>query len=336
MKLALIGCGTVGRAFVELLAMKQEELKKSKKSLELCCVMNSKGGIFSASGFDCGELHNYLGSGQELSQHPGFISEEINIDFIIEKSKVETVVLVTPTNKETGEPGITYIRKLLKKGINVITADKGPVLLAYHELAKLAEDNKVRLGIGCTTGGALPSINAGLIDLAGADIYKIQGVLNGTTNFIINEMERKLVSYEEALKEAQRLGIAETNPSLDVEGWDTATKLLILTNVLMKADKTLKDIQLQGITGLNPEDIQSACKEGKKYKLIGTASKEKNDIKISVRLEKVDSTSEFYIVDGKNKAVKYYSDTLGELTVIGGASGAIPAAASLLRDIINI
>lgn len=336
MKLALIGCGTVGKAFIELLDMKKEELNRSGNNLELCAVLNSKGGIYDPSGFDFKKLYSHLSRGGSLCEYLEHSSQDIDIDFIIEKTDIDTVVLTTPTNKETGEPGITYIRKLLKSGINVITADKGPILLAYNELKKIAEENKAKIGIGCTTGGALPSINAGLIDLAGADIYKIQGVLNGTTNFIINEMESNLVSYEAALKKAQELGIAETNPSLDVEGWDTATKLLILTNVLMKGNKTLKDVNVEGITGLTVEEIEKANKERKRYKLIGTAVREDNEIKITVKLDKIDNTNEFYFVDGKNKAVKYYTDILGELTVIGGASGALPAAASLLRDIINI
>jgi homoserine dehydrogenase len=334
MRLLLIGCGNVGKAFIELLAMKEEYLKSNNINIELCGVLTSKGGIYDSLGFNCEELYKYLKEYGCLYSYP-LHKKEINIDSFIGKG-IDAAVLTTPTNKETGEPGITYMQRLLDNGIHVITADKGPILLAYKELKELSLKNNVEIGIGCTTGGALPSINAGLIDLAGADIYKIQGILNGTTNFIIDEMEESSLSYEEALKKAQELGIAETNPALDVEGWDTATKLLILSNVLMKSSKTLKDINVEGITKLTAREVQESRKEGRKYKLIGTAVKKNKDVEISVKLEEVDQSSEFYSVAGKNKAVKYYSDTLGELTVIGGASGVIPAAASLLRDIVNI
>jgi homoserine dehydrogenase len=255
---------------------------------------------------------------------------------MLQNKDVDVVIELTPTNKETGEPGMTHIRKSLECGLNVVTANKGPILLAYKELKDIAVKNEVQLGIGCTTGGALPSINAGMMDLAGADIISIEGVLNGTTNFIINEMENKVITYLEALKNAQQLGIAETNPELDVEGWDTATKLTILTNVLMNEEKVLSDISVEGITKITPVEVAKCLEEGNKYKLVGKTVKENGEIQMTVKLEKLDSSHPLYVVDGKNKAVRYVSDVLGDLTIIGGASGVIPASASVLRDLINI
>jgi homoserine dehydrogenase len=186
---------------------------------------------------------------------------------MLQNRDVDVVIEMTPTNKETGEPGMTHIKKSLENGINVITANKGPILLAYKQLKNTAIKNGVQLGIGCTTGGALPSINGGIMDLAGANIQSIEGVLNGTTNFILNEMEQSGVTYQEALKKAQNLGIAETNPVMDVDGWDTASKLLILTNVLMNEDKHLEDISVEGITDITPQEVKNCLAEGKKYKL---------------------------------------------------------------------
>ena len=208
--------------------------------------------------------------------------------------------------------------------------------LAYHKLAALAKSCGVQLGIGCTTGGALPSVNAGMIDMAGSSISSIEGVLNGTTNFILKYMEDHHCEYEQALKIAQECGIAETNPTLDVEGWDTAGKLLILTNVLMGEEKTLADIKVSGITSLTAADIESAAAAGLKYKLVGKTVNKDGQLQMSVGLERLPAEHLLYSVEGKNKAVRYVSDTLGELAVIGGASGVIPAAASILRDIVNI
>jgi homoserine dehydrogenase len=149
-------------------------------------------------------------------------------------------------------------------------------------------------------------------------------------------MEDTGCTYDIALKKAKDFGIAEANPSFDVEGWDTAFKLLILTNVIMKEEKKLSDIKIEGITRLTPEDIKIAQKEEKRYKLIGQTKREEKELNIVVRLEKVGKEHTFYNVDGKNKAVRYISDTLGELTLVGGASGTTAAAASILRDIIYI
>lgn len=334
--MAIIGFGGVGKAFLKLLQDKQEYLKNEGLEPVVNYVMNSRGGIYKKDGININHFLEFVEHSDDIKDYHYGTSNGITFDDMLQNNDVDFLVEMTPTNKTTGEPGMTYITKALKNGINVVTSNKGPILLAYKKLKELAKANNVQLGIGCTTGGALPTINGGIMDLAGSDILSIEGVLNGTTNFIIDEIEKNGVTYKEALLKAQKQGIAETDPSLDVEGWDTAIKLLILTNVLMNDDKTLNDVSVKGITCITPEDVQKALSEGKKYKLIGKTIKEKDTIEISVNLEKVGPNNPFFFVDGKNKAVRYQSDTLGDLTIIGGQSGVVAAAASVLRDILNI
>ena len=331
-KLAVIGIGGVGRAFLKLLNDKKKSLLKEGLEFTVNYIMNSKGGIYKENGFNLNQCLDL--SNQKVYTKDNY--ENVNFDELLQKNNIDFLVELTPTNKTTGEPGMTYIKKALKHGINVVTSNKGPILLAYKRLKQIAKDNNVQLGIGCTTGGALPTINGGVIDLAGSNILSIEGVLNGTTNYIINEMEKGGNTYEQALLKAQRQGIAETDPYLDVEGWDTAIKLLILTNVLFDVDRTLDDVSVKGITHITPKDIQDALNEGIKFKLIGKSYKANNEIKIEVGLKKIGSENPFYFVDGKNKAVRYQSDTLGDLTIMGGQSGIVAAAASVLRDIVNI
>ncbi len=326
MRLAVIGFGGVGKAFLKLLNDKKEELLEEDIDLKVNYILSSRGGIYNPKGINTMEFLN----------NSTTFSKDIIFDTILKNRDVDMVVEMTPTNMEDGEPGMTHITKSLENGFHVVTANKGPILLAYKRLKEIAAKNNVQLGIGCTTGGALPTVNGGIIDLAGSKILSIEGVLNGTSNFILNEMESKGVEYMEALKMAQKLGIAETNPSLDVDGWDTATKLLILTNVLMNQNKTMNDVKVEGITSITSADIKEAAKNGLKYKLIGRTIKKEKDLEISVSLQKIDTDNHLYGVEGKNKAVRYVSDTLGDLTIIGGASGVTPAAASILRDIVNI
>jgi len=331
-KLAIVGIGGVGRAFLKLLNDKKISLKKEGLEFIVTFIMNSKGGVFNKDGID---IDDYL----KLSKHCIDIDdyyEKMDFNEMLQRKNIDFLIEITPTNKETGEPGLTYIRKALEHGINVVTSNKGPILLAYKTLRQIARDNGVQLGIGCTTGGALPAINGGIIDLAGSDILSIEGVLNGTTNYIINEMEKKDITYEQALLKAQKAGIAETDSYLDVEGWDTAIKLLILTNVLLGSDKTLDDVSIKGITHITSKDIQNALSKGMKYKLIGKALKENNDITIDVGLKRIGKDDPFFFVDGKNKAVRYQSDTLGDLVIMGGQSDVVAAAASILRDIVNV
>lgn len=336
MRIALAGFGGVGRAFVELLEGKKEYLKNEGLNISLNYVISSRGGIYNPEGIDLPHLIEFSKLHRDITKYPYGGSEDIGFKDIMENRDIDLLVEMTPTNKETGEPGMTHITEALVRGIHVVTANKGPVLLAYKRLRDIALENKVQLGIGCTTGGALPAINGGIMDMAGSKILSIEGVLNGTTNFILKEMEEKKITYAEALKKAQELGIAERNPYLDVEGWDTAIKLLILTNILIGEEMTLKDVLVEGITEITPEDIEEANRNGEKYKLLGKAVIREGKIAASVGPERLDKNHPLYGVDGKNKAVRYTSDTLGDLTIIGGASGVTPAAASVLRDIINI
>ena len=337
MNIGIVGFGGVGKAFLKLLYDKKAELESEGIYIRINYVIGRTGGVYNKHGIDLQRFINFLSAEKDIAKYcDGANIEDINFDLMLDNKDIDMLVEMTPTNIENGEPGMTYIRRCLENNINVVTSNKGPILTAYKELYNLAKANNVQLGIGCTTGGALPAINGGLIDLAGSEITSIEGVLNGTTNFILKEMEDTGCDYADALKEAQKLGIAETNPSLDVEGFDTASKLLILTNVLMNTEKTMKDISIEGITKLTPDDIKKANSLNKKYKLVGKTEIADNKLKMTVKLQLLAPSNPLYGVEGKNKAVRYISNTLGELTIIGGASGVTPAAASILRDIVNI
>ncbi len=336
MKIAIIGYGGVGRAFTLLLNNKKADLLKIGLDLQVNYIIGRVGGVYSKEGIQIEDLMEFTKNNKDFTDYPNGGSKSLNFDDIIKNKDIDLVVETTPTNLVDGEPANNHIHKSLEAGFHVVTGNKGPLLFNYRKLKDLAIKNKVQLGIGCTTGGALPSINAGIFDLAGSRIEKIEGVLNGTTNFIIKTMESQQIEYKEALRMAQEQGIAESNPSLDVEGLDTATKILILTNVLLDKDYKLEDTTIEGITNLKVSDINKALDEGKKYKLIGRAIRKNDEMLISVQPEKVSAESPFYYVDGKNKGLSFTSDTLGDLFIMGGASGVIPAAASILRDIINI
>lgn len=335
MKIAIIGYGGVGKSLIRLLEMQKELLQKENLCIDVVYVIDYYGGIYIADGIALPDLIAFTNNETDITKFTGG-SPTISVDNVVNDASIDLAVIMTPTNKETGKPGIDYTRALLSAGKHVVISDKGPIMLAYTELKSLADLNGVQLGIGCTTGGALPSINGGIIDMAGAKINSIEGVLNGTTNFILKYMEEHGCEYADALREAQACGIAETDPTLDVEGWDTAGKLLILTNVLMNETKTLQDIHVEGITKVSAEDVKKASAENCKFKLVGKTQQTDTGLCMTVRLEKLSSDQLLYGVEGKNKAVRYTSDTLGEIVIIGGASGVIPAAASILRDIVNI
>lgn len=331
MDIGIIGFGGVGKAFIDLLIKKEEYLKKIGLNINIKYIIKSNGGIYSSRGIN---LKDIINKNYRL-EDCGF-KDNMNINTIIKNKDIDTLIELTSTNIETGEPGLNHIKLALENGINVVTGNKGPILLEYNILKKIADKNNVRLGIGCTTGGALPSVNVGSFDIAGAEILSIEGVLNGTSNFILNEMYEREIDYKEGLNEAIRLGIAEANYKLDVEGYDTASKILILANVLMNSNISIKDIEIKGINKLEKSYILKEKSKGNKIKLIGKVYREDNLIKAYVRPEVVDISHPLYFVDNKNKGVLYRTDTLGDISIIGGASGTINAAAAILRDIINL
>lgn len=334
MDIGLIGFGGVGQALIKLLIDKESYLlQQYNLKINVKYIIKSNGGIYNASGINLSEILKVIDENINITCHNEW-KDNLNINDIIGNNDIDTLVELTSTNIETGEPGLTHIRKSLENNINVVTGNKGPILLDYKKLKVLADNNNVELKVGCTTGGALPSINGGIYDIAGSKIQSIEGVLNGTTNYILSKMANDNVDYKEALLEAQKVGIAESDPSLDVLGYDTASKIIILSNVLMNSDLKLEDLKINGIEEVRLDNIEKAKVRGNKIKLIGKVYKKDNLVKGYVTPIEIDENNPLYCVDYKNKGIYYKTDTLGDISIIGGASGTMNAAASILRDII--
>lgn len=331
MRIGIIGFGNVGKALVKLLKIKNKDLEALGIKPILNYVLNSEGGIYNPKGIDL----DHLIVSESLKSNEIY-DKKINFDFLMSNKDIDVLIEMTPTNLKDISLAHKHIESALLNNINVVTANKGPILFNYKKLKALADDRNLSFGIGCTVGGALPTLNAGLYDLAGAEIKSIEAVLNGTSNFILEQMENKEISFDVALKEAQKIGIAETDSTNDISGYDTATKLLILSNILMDLDLKLEDIKINGIENLDFEDVINAKNNNMRYKLVGSCIRKENKIEAEVGLKLVDEDDTLYSINGKNKGVKYKTDTLGELVIIGGESGPIPAAASILRDIINM
>ena len=334
MDIGLIGFGGVGQALIKLLIDKESYLlQQYNLKINVKYIIKSNGGIYNPYGINLSEILKVIDENINITCHNEW-KDNLNINDIIDNNDIDTLVELTSTNIETGEPGLTHIRKSLENNINVVTGNKGPILLDYKKLKVLADNNNVELKVGCTTGGALPSINGGIYDIAGSKIQSIEGVLNGTTNYILSKMANDNVDYKEALLEAQKVGIAESDPSLDVLGYDTASKIIILSNVLMNSDLKLEDLKINGIEEVRLDNIEKAKVRGNKIKLIGKVYKKDNLVKGYVTPIEIDENHPLYCVDYKNKGIYYKTDTLGDISIIGGASGTMNAAASILRDII--
>lgn len=320
MKIGLIGFGGVGKSLIRLIC-------EERQDMEVVYIVKSNGALVNESGID---LESVLVMEHQIYNHPAW--KPLTSFYDVVDIPVDYVVELTPTVMEDGEPALSYIKEALLYKRNVITGNKGPILHAYHELMELARKQEVTLGIGCVAGGALPSIAVGKYGLAGSKIKSIEAILNGTTNFILSSMEEHDISYEDALKEAISLGITETDPTFDVEGFDTAIKIVILANALMNQSLTLKDVSIKGITKITKEEMIAAKRESKSCKLVGKITMMEDKVVAEVAPMFLKSGHPLFCVKDKNKGICYHSDTLGTIVVTGGASGTRSAAAAILRD----
>jgi homoserine dehydrogenase len=333
---AFIGFGIVGQGLAQILVEKKDFLRK-KYGFEYNVVAISdlkKGSVLNEEGID---LPKVLGLVEKTSNIRGYEGGQKGLSSVetIEESSANMIVEATWTDLKTAEPGLTHIRKSLAAGKNVVTTNKGPIAVAYHELNRLAETHNVFLRFEGTVLSGTPTLNLTLEDLAGVDIHSVRGIVNGTTNYILTQMEAGN-SYEEALKEAQRRGYAEADPTMDVEGWDAVAKAIILANVTMGGDVKVEDVKRTGVTRITTADIRNAQREDVKMKLIAKAWREDGKVKAKVAPEKVPLSDILAHINGSLNALTFSTDLLGDLTVVGRGAGGTEAGYALLSDMLAI
>jgi homoserine dehydrogenase len=243
----------------------------------------------------------------------------------------------TTTDLEAGEPAATHLHLALEKGMHVAAASKGALISRSAELGALARTRGVQLRIGAATAAALPTVDFAEFCLAGAEIVRIEGIFNGTSNYVLTRMQADGSDYAEALRAARAKGIAEADPTLDVEGWDTAAKLVLIANALWgDAELQLGDVAVRGITQLDPEALKKAGRSGAVVRLIGSLWWEAQALHATVEPRALGSDHPLAHVDGAEKGATFVTDTMDRLTVVGGRSSPTGAAAALLRDVINL
>ena len=336
-RMVICGMGRVGQAFAGLLIQKDKDLKKRYDlNLRVVGAVDIGGAAVSPSGLPLEELLAHLKKGGRVEEMSRLGKKNLSGKEVLSSIPADLLVETTPTNIQDGEPAMTHIRTALTHGRHVVTAAKGPLVLRYKELKELAQKSKVKMMISAATAAALPTLDVGLSCLAGTEVLTAEGILNGTTNYILTRMYEEGTPYKDALAEAQKMGVAEPDPSLDVEGRDTANKILLIANEVFQAGLSLKDIPVEGITRVTPEDIQRAKKEGKVIKLIGKVERKDGNVVASVAPLALTKEHPLASVRGTEKAISYLTDTMDRVTVSGGKSNPLGAAAAILKDIIRI
>jgi homoserine dehydrogenase len=321
-RVSLVGYGIVGHGVVDVLNRKKSALLDIGLNLKLISITDHTGTIMNEDGVDAERVlpERTLQNVATSSMKGREAIDAIESDLVIE---------VTPTNIVHGQPGLGHMEAALSGGKHVVTSNKGPLVVAYSHLKRLAEDNGVLLKFEATVGGTMPLISLVERTLVGNTIFGIRGVFNGTCNYILTRMAQENIPYEHALSEAQDLGIAEADPSYDVEGVDTAGKVVILANSLFDMDIKYSDVNVTGITGITPEALALAKDKGYVIKLIGDVPA------LTVRPMLVPVGSPI-AVEGTLNSAAIYTDLSGTITVTGLGAGSIETASAILSDVISI
>ena len=344
----LVGAGNVGRRFLELTVVKAETLRRLGLVLIPVGVADSSGFAVNSEGLDPRRIVALKVAGQGVAEYPGRGRRGIDALQMVRSAVTPSpadgrtgagpglLIDASPANMVDGQPGLGCIEAALQAGLHVVTANKAPLVLAFPRLEALARDRGVRLGFDATVAGGLPAVNLGQRDLATASISRLEGVLNLTTNYILTRMADDGLTYDQALADAQAAGHAETDPRLDVEGWDAANKLVILAHSVLGQPATLADVEVEGILGVTPEMLRQAAAQDHRIKLLAVAEQRSGGWHLSVAPLALDAGHALARLGPKQMGIVYHTDIGGELSATIVEDTPLPTAAAVLRDVVDI
>ncbi|ADQ68355.1 homoserine dehydrogenase [Halogeometricum borinquense DSM 11551] len=310
-RLAVLGAGAVGGSVVEL---------AESYGHTVTAFADSASAVVDADGIDpASVLKQKHDEGRVGSADP---ESALHADY-------DVLVEATPTTLGDAEPGFSHVRHALERGADVVLANKGPVAERYADLMALERENAGSVRFEATVGGAIPVLST-IEDLSPEHVTAARGVLNGTANFVLSRMATEGLDYEHVLAEAQDLGVAEADPSFDVEGTDAALKCVILSNVLAEGEReyTLADANVEGITNIPGSALELAAEDGQTVRLIGESTPDR--VRVSPRLVPQNTA---LAVSGTRNIVQLETKHAGQLNISGRGAGGPETASAVLADI---
>jgi len=330
MKIQLVGLGHVGQSLIELIDEKKQLLKSQGLVLSIVSVSDSRGTAVDESGLSPTEILRHKPRGWK-----GFdkFVEGFNALEAVRNIECDVTVELTPSTPN-GEPGLSNIKAALAAKKSVVTANKGPLVVAYSELAMIAKKNSVRLLYEATVGAHVPVFCMVESCFKADEVQSVRGILNATTNYVIGQME-KGKGFQEATAEAVKAGWAETNYCDDVDGIDSARKLVIIANALFKENASLKDVKIEGIRNAGAL-VKAAHRENMKVKLICEIARNEDKLEMTVSPKMVASDDPLATVKEGNMAIKYSFKTSKEIFVAAQFLGPKQTAYAVLNDIVKI
>src|ERR1700761_6892344 len=315
LKVGIAGLGTVGAEVVRL-------IENESRALSARCGRGVR--VVAVTARSRAKKRGVDLRGVEWAKNPQSLAEDPNVDCFVELMG------------GAGDPAFSAIETALKSGKSVVTANKA--LIAKHgvRLPTAAEKHGGALNFEAAVGAAIPVIKTLREGLAGTSVNRVYGILNGTCNYILTRMEQEGLSFEECLKDAQRLGYAEANPSFDVDGYDTAQKLAILASLAFGTEVAEKSVYVEGISSITPEDLRAAAELGYRIKLLGVAVKTAKGIEQRVHPTMVPKSSSIAQVMGVTNAVTIDGEGIPPITLVGPGAGGAATASAVLADIADV
>jgi len=329
MRIILCGFGVVGQSFAKLLESRSEDLyARYGLKPRIVGVFDRSGSAMDPSGLDASRLIDVKKKYGSVNRYSDTENNTSGTE-IINNLEAEVLIETTESNYKDAEPGMTHIIDAMKRGMHVISVNKGPLALAFPSLMEIAEYNHVLFRFSGTVGGGTPILDFAKNSLRGERIVSFDGILNGTTNYILTNMANGM-SFNDALDDAKQRGYVEADESLDLDGLDAAAKLVILANWIMGMKVVMSDIKITGIRKMDSADIKRAAEKNSAIKLISSCNKE-----LTVAPKEI-LTIDPLCVSGTLNAISFTSEHSGTQTIIGRGAGGIETASSILRDLIDI
>ena len=328
--LCFLGFGNVGRALARLLVAKSAELREQHGiEFRITGVASRRiGWLANTEGF---EVSTLLSNAQPAQPSSSLTS----LSDWLREARPDVVFETTSLNPDSGQPAIDYLRAVLQSGAHAITANKGVLVHGYHELAELALANRKRFLFEATVLDSAPVFSLFRETLPAVKLRGFSGVFSSTTNVIIETMEAGR-SFAEGLKTAQELGVTETDPSHDIDGWDSTVKVCALASVLMNTPLNPAEVVREGIRDLSPRKVQAARAEGKPFKLIARAKLGADGkLAATVRPEQIPVGDPLGNVRGTSLAIHFELDMMPGLTMTSHRPNLQSTAYGLLADFIN-